>query len=166
MGPTTRVDHSDFSRLKNCDLASEQIMTLFYSIPYFDMTHTTRIIRLISFSSTHIICCPMVYVTILPIAGTSAHLGSGPNLIWSLYLFWLNKLRLIVGTGNINLTKYIWTVIILYICIYIYYIIVVGWPSNIDYIGRRKLYWTRRRRVQYSLSESNIIYIGRSIIQY
>ena len=34
-----------------------------------------------------------------------------------------------------------------------------GWPSNIDYIGRRKLYWTRRSRVQYSLSESNIIYI-------
>ena len=53
-----------------------------------------------------------------------------------------------------------------YIYIYIYNIILDGWPSNIDYIGRRKLYWTRRSRVQYSLSESNIIYIGRSTIQY
>ena len=47
-----------------------------------------------------------------------------------------------------------------------YYIILDGWQSNIDYIGRRKLYWKRRSRVQYSLSESNIIYIGRSTIQY
>ena len=54
----------------------------------------------------------------------------------------------------------------IYIYIYIYYMILDGWPSNIDYIGRRKLYWTRRSRVQYNLSESNIIYIGRSTIQY
>ena len=54
----------------------------------------------------------------------------------------------------------------IYIYIYIYYMILDGWPFNIDYIGRRKLYWTRRSRVQYSLSESNIIYIGRSTIQY
>ena len=53
-----------------------------------------------------------------------------------------------------------------HIYIYIYYIILDGWPSNIDYIGRRKSYWTRRIRVQYNLSESNIIYIGRSTIQY
>ena len=30
--------------------------------------------------------------------------------------------------------------------IYIYHIILDDWPSNIDYIGRRKLYWTRRSR--------------------
>ena len=58
----------------------------------------------------------------------------------------LHERPLALCPGLVN----VWT---MFVCLYIYYIILDGWPSNIDYIGRRKLYWTRRSRVQYSLSE-------------
>ena len=52
---------------------------------------------------------------------------------------------------NTTLCFLIWELLSFHTNIIYIYIILYGWPSNIDYIVRRKLYWTRRSRVQYNL---------------
>ena len=54
------------------------------------------------------------------------------------YVSWIRFLWYPLGIGR--------TINVSYIYVYIYYIILDGSLSNIDYIGRRKLYWTRRSR--------------------